>query len=80
MQVERNIVVRSRNQCCHRNATVSSHLIVADLHVDVNNIKPYGGDMETQKYVPFAMLSTYTTFHTARTTNELRSSRILRLP
>jgi len=66
--------VRSRNQCCHRNAIMSSHFMVADLHIAVKNIKPYSVDMETQKLVSFAMLSTYTTFCTAVTTNVFGSA------
>lgn len=53
-----NAVVRSRNHCYLEKKTASS-LCIVDIHVAVNNIKPFSVAMETQQLVPFALLSSY---------------------
>jgi hypothetical protein len=39
--------------------------IVVDLHVAVNNTKPFSVAMKTQQWVTFALLSKYKIFRTA---------------
>jgi hypothetical protein len=46
--VEGNIVGRSSNHCCSGNATTPSRFIVIDLHVAVNNMKPFSAAVEKQ--------------------------------
>ena len=41
LYVQRYIVVRSRNRCCHGNATIRSLLIVIVVDVAVNTIKVF---------------------------------------
>jgi len=43
---------------------ISSLCIFVALHVIVNRIKPLSVAMETQKWVPFALLSSYEIFRT----------------
>jgi hypothetical protein len=62
--MQRNVLARSRNHCCHRNVTIRSLFIAVDLHVAVNNIKVFSVTTETQKWVPFALFSTYKLFRT----------------
>jgi hypothetical protein len=51
-------------------------LCIAGLCVAANNIKPLSVTMETQEWVPFAMLLSYKIFCTAaNNVNILRSSR-----
>jgi len=44
--------------CCHGKAKMLFFCIVVDLHVAVNSIQPLSVDMERQKWVPSALLST----------------------
>ena len=59
MYVRRNIVARSRNYCCYLNATVHSLYILGNLNVAVNDIKPLRVAMETQEWIPYALVSSY---------------------
>jgi hypothetical protein len=65
MYLKSNNLVRSPNQCCHGGATMGFLCIVVDLNVAVNNIKWLSVAMERQKYVSFALLSSYKIFRTA---------------
>ena len=40
-------------------------MLIVDLSVAANNIKPFDVNMEAQNCVQFALLSTYRTVHTA---------------
>jgi hypothetical protein len=64
MYVEQYIVVRSRNQCCHGNATIGSLCIVVYLDVAVN-IKVFRVAMDMQQWVSFPLLLSYKIFRTA---------------
>ena len=64
MYVEGNIVVLSRNHCCHGNATMLSLFIVFNLQLAVNNTKPVSVAMETEECVLCALLSSYKIFRT----------------
>jgi hypothetical protein len=64
------IVARSRNHCCHGNATISSTFIVVGVHVAVNDIKVFSFVMEMQQWIPFALLSGYKIFRTSVNTNK----------
>jgi len=41
MRVQRYIVARSLNHCCHGNATISSLFVVVDVAVTVNNTEVF---------------------------------------
>ena len=56
MYAQCNMVTRSRNHCCHGNATTCSLCIVVDSQVAVSNLKPLSVAMETQ-WLPSAVLS-----------------------
>ena len=51
--------------CCRGNSTVISLVIVVGVYVAVNNIKMLCAAMETQQWIPFALLSSYKSFRTA---------------
>lgn len=51
-----------------------SSLCIVELHVTVNKAKLLSVAMQTQKWVPFALLPSYKIFHTAVNINILRSS------
>jgi hypothetical protein len=57
-------VARSRNYCCHGNATVP-FLCIVELHVTVSSMKPFSVAMETRGWFSFALLSRCKTFRTA---------------
>jgi hypothetical protein len=59
-----NTVAHSCNQCCSGIEEMCS-LCILDLNVAVNNIKPKSDAMEIQKWVSFAILSSYKIFRTA---------------
>jgi hypothetical protein len=62
-------VTRSRNHCCHGNATDSSFFIVDGAEAAVNHTKVFSGAMEMQQWVPFALRSSYKTLRTAVSNN-----------
>jgi len=61
----RNNAVRSHNHCCYGTATVPSLCIFVAERVTVKRIKPLSVAVETQEWVPFALLSSYEVFRTA---------------
>jgi hypothetical protein len=62
--MQRNIMMLSRNHCCHGTSTVRPICIVVYLHITVNNIKPLSVVTEGQEWVPLALLSGYKLFRT----------------
>lgn len=77
--VQCNLVACSRDNCCHKNATMCSLCIVAYALVVFNNIKALNFATEMQQWVPFALLSRYKIFRTAvNNKNVLRPS--LKMP
>jgi len=58
-----NTVTRSRNRCCHGNATTRSLCIVVDSQVAVSDLKPLSVVIETQ-WLPSALLSRSKPFRT----------------
>jgi len=60
-----NTTMRKPLRGCHGNATMRSLcILIVDLSVVVNSVKPLGVAMETQNCAP-ALLSSYKTFRTA---------------
>jgi len=57
-------VERSRNHCCHLNATLRSLSSVVGVEVAVNNIEAFTVAMELQQWVPIAPLPSYKIFRT----------------
>ena len=54
------------------------YFCISDLHVAVNSKKSFNDAMETQQWVPFALLSSYKIFRTAvKNINLLRSSGVM---
>ena len=70
MYVQSYIVARSRNHCCHANATIRSLFIVVGVYVAVSNIKVFIIAMEMQQWLPFALLSKYKIFRAAVNNNK----------
>ena len=66
--LERYIVARSPNHCCHEKATFLFLFIVA-VGVAVNNVKVFSFAMEMQQWVTFALLSNYKIFRVAVNNN-----------
>jgi hypothetical protein len=58
-------VGRSRNHCCHINATLCSLSSVVGVDVAVNDTEAFTVAMELQQWVPFAPLPSYKIFRTA---------------
>jgi hypothetical protein len=52
MYVQRYIVARSRNHCCHGNATMHSLFIPIGVAVPANNVKVFSVAMEIQQWIP----------------------------
>jgi hypothetical protein len=69
MYLQRYIVARSPNHCCHENAALIFLLIVA-LSVTVNNIKVFSVAIEMQQWVTFALLTSYKIFRVALNSNK----------
>jgi hypothetical protein len=57
--------MRSRNHCCHGNATIRSLCTAVDLHAAVDIIQVFSVAMDMQQCVPFVLLSSYKLFRTA---------------
>ena len=77
MYIKRNIVARWHDSVRYGNATMG-YFCIGDLHVAVNSTKAFSDAMETQQWVPFALLSSYKIFRTAvKNINLLRSSGIM---
>jgi len=64
MYAQCNMVTRSRNRCCHGNATTRSLCIIVDSLVAVSDLKPSSVVMETQ-WLPSAHLWRCKTSRTA---------------
>jgi hypothetical protein len=67
--LQRYNLLRSRDNCCHGNATICSLFIVVGTNVVVV-IKVFSVSMEMQQWVPFALLSNYKIFRTAAHNNK----------
>jgi len=50
---------------CHNGNTTVLALCIVDLHVTLNNIEKMSVVTETQQWLPFVLLSSHKTFHTA---------------
>jgi hypothetical protein len=72
--VQRNVVARSPNRCCHGNSTVTNLCIVYDLHVAAKNIISLSAVTKMQECVPIALLSTNKIFRTAVNSLNVHSS------
>ena len=57
-------MARLLNHCRHGNTTVCA-LCIVDLHVVFNNRETMSVVLERQQWLPFVLLSSYKTFHTA---------------
>ena len=64
MYVQRNSLVCSRNYCCYVSATMGSRSIFVDTHVAVNSTKRLNCATGTQKWVTFALQTSYKSLRT----------------
>jgi hypothetical protein len=64
--LQRDIIIRSRNHCCHGNTTMySCFVVVVGVDVVVNNRTASSDSMKIQRLIPFALLSSYKIYCTA---------------